>query len=241
MKTNFAFAILVLALSGCGTDTNTNTVQQVPVPGPTVVVTATPDPAPTLSADEQVAADIKVIVDNENQYREGLGQTALTSGLSCTLYTITGGTYINATSITGASQSPVLSGVVQAATFLLTDGFNQADSPVTDGLNVLPTALRGLPQYQNLIKLTCQGQLVVTSTGFVSYDLTSDDASVLTVDGARLIDNDGGHGATLKSAQKYLRSGVHTFRLDFAQTGAGNQALILNANGSLLVGQYFYH
>src|SRR4051812_41372656 len=78
-------------------------------PGPTVYVTAPAEPV-------EGQAEIDALVAEENDYRLGLGQTALSSGLSCTLYTITGGTYINATNINGASQSPVLTGVVQVAT-----------------------------------------------------------------------------------------------------------------------------
>ena len=223
--------ILTLSLSACGREVYT---EYVPSPSPTVTVT----PTPVVGSPEQLeAAAIAAIVDEENIYREGLGQTALTNGLSCALYTVTGGQFIQ----NDATHTPTLTGIVTVATFLFKDAFNQPNSSANDGLNVLPAALRSNPSYKNLILLRCQGQLVVTTTGYVDFDLTSDDGSVLYVDGSRTIDNDGNHGATEKTGQKYLREGVHTFRLDFAQTGAGNQALILKANNSLLSGQYFFH
>lgn len=244
---NLILVLILLAFTGCG---GWSSVERVPTPGPTVTVnvpvpgptvTATPDPLPTLTPDQVEAATIQSLTDSENAYREGLGQTALTGGLSCTLYTITGGQYINSTSITGASQSPVLTGVSQVATFLLNTAVNQPDGPASDGLNVLPAALKANPAYQNLIKLICQGDLVVTTTGYYNFDIVSDDGSVVYVDGGRLIDNDGNHGATEKQGSKYLREGVHQFRFDFAQTGAGNQALVIKANGVLILPQYFLH
>jgi hypothetical protein len=221
--------VVVLFVAGCGKDSYTNTVTQVPGP----VVTLTPPPIPVTD----LQADINALVADENAYREGLGQTGLTNGLGCVLYTVTGGQFIQ----NDASHNPTLTGLSQVASFLLADVINQPNSPVSDGLNVLPLALRSNVTYQNLILLRCQGQIVVTTTGYYGFDLWSDDGSVLYVDGARVIDNDGGHGIVEKHGSKYLRRGVHAFRLDFAQTGAGNQALILKANGDFIQGQFYFH
>lgn len=190
-------------------------------------------PGATVTAS--VPTDIQNLVDDENAYRLGLGQTELSSGLSCTLYTVTGGQFIQ----NDATHTPTLTGVTQVATFLYSSSFNQLNAPISDGLNVLPAALR--PVYQNLFLLRCQGQVVIQNTDYYQFDLASDDGSVLYLDGARTIDNDGNHGINDVTGQKYLRRGVHTFRLDFAQTGAGNQALILKANGALIPGSVWYH
>lgn len=230
MKNTFipSLALISVSLVGCGSEM----YYAYPVPGPTV----TGLPAVLAPADQE-SANILALVQSENDYREGLGQSALTGGLGCALYTLTGGQFIQ----NDATHTPTLTGISLVATFLYKDVFNQLNSSANDGLNVLPAALRSNPSYKNLILLRCQGQLVVTSTGYVNFDLISDDGSVLYVDGSRVIDNDGNHGATEKISQKYLREGVHAFRLDFAQTGAGNQALILKANGSLIPGAYLYH
>lgn len=181
--------------------------------------------------------NILSVVADENEYRLGLGQTQLSNGLSCTLYTVTGGSYIQ----NDATHTPTLTGVVQVATFLFADVINQLSSPVSDTLNLLPVALRANPRYTNLIKLVCQGQIVVTHTGYYNFTLTSDDGSVLYLDGSRLVDNDDNHSSTTVNGTKYLRRGVHAFRLDFAQTGGGSQALVLTANGDLIPGTYLYH
>lgn len=193
-------------------------------PAGAVIVQPTPEPI----------SDVASIVADENVYREGLGQTELSSGLSCTLYTITGGSTI----LSGAN---TLTGVTQVATFLLTVPFNQANTSVNDGLNVLPAPLMNNPTYKNLILLKCTGQLVVVTTGYYMFDLASDDGSLLYIDGGLLINNDGGHGVTDVSGTKYLRRGVHTFQLNFSQSGGGSEALILKANGSLVDPGYFYH
>lgn len=177
---------------------------------------------PSLNSQQQ---DVANLLADENAYREGLGQTALTQGLSCTLYTVTGGDRIQA-SIAGHN---TLTGITQVATFLLNAIINQPDSNTSQTLNVLPVALRS--SYTNMYLLRCQGSVVVTQSDYVPFELTSDDGSVLYLDGAKVIDNDNNHGATLVQGTKYLRRGVHTIRLDYAQTGGGNQALVLTSSG----------
>jgi PA14 domain len=226
MKNAYAHTFLISALllltSACAQETQW---EQVYVPGPTVVV-----PAPV-----QPLTEIERIVADENEYRLGLGQTALTPGLSCTLYSITGGDRIQA-SIAGHN---TLQGVTQRATFLLKDVINQPNTPISEGNSVLPQALRVL--YKNMYLLRCQGQIVVTESAHYTFELTSDDASLLYVDGSKLLDNDNAHGVTNVAGTKYLRRGVHTIRLDYVQSGAGHQALILMANGGLIDPAHYVH
>ena len=195
--------------------------------GPTVTSTTIPA--------NSTEVDVNNLVNDENLYRAGLGQALLSSGLSCTLYHITGGDRIQST-IAGHN---TLTGISQVASFLLTTIIDQADTNVNTYLNILPVALQ--PLYTNLYLLRCQGQVVVRETGYYGFELTSDDGSLLYVDGSLVVDNDNGHGAVLVTGQKYLRRGVHSFRLDFAQSGGGNQALILKVNGSFIDPIYYYH
>lgn len=246
MKHHLYLTILVIALfiTGCTNGWNETKAVPYPVPGPvmttpgpveTITVTT---PGPTVYLPAPVASlseDILNLVSAENDYREGLGQTLLANGLSCTLYTTTGGDRIQG-SIAGHN---TLTGLSQVASFTYKGIFNQPDSNVNTFLNVLPAPIQ--PLYLNNYMLRCQGQLVVTTTGYYTFDLTSDDGSLLYVDGGKLIDNDNNHGSTLVSAQKYLRRGVHAFRLDYAQTGAGNMSLILTANGSFIDPMYLFH
>lgn len=193
------------------------------------------DATTTTTTLPPLQSEINYLIGDENDYRMGLGQSILAPGLSCTLYTVTGGDRIQAT-IAGHN---TLTGIAQVATYLYAGAFNQPDSPATDGMNVLPPALR--PLYLNLFLLRCQGQLIITATDYYSFDLASDDAGLLYIDGAKVIDNDNSHGVTLVSGQKYLRRGVHTFRLDYAETGAGNQALILKMSGTSINPILYYH
>lgn len=189
-------------------------------------------PTPVVTEEQQ---DISNLVADENAYRLGLGQTQLSEGLSCTLYTITGGDRIQA-SISGHN---TLTGISQVAAYLYKGWFNQPDSSINDGMNVLPPALRSL--YKNMYLLRCQGQIVVRESNYYNFTVNSDDASVLYIDGSKLVDNDNNHGVTAVSGQKYLRRGVHTIRLDYAQAGGGNQALQLLAGGQFINPIYYYH
>lgn len=208
------YVILALILSACSTETFT-VVHDPAVPQP-----------PT---------EVQQILNEENAYRLGLGQTQLSSGLSCSLQTFVSGDRIQA-SIAGHN---TLAGLTQVATFLLTVPFNQQDANISEGMNVLPVPLRAV--YQDKYLLRCSGQLVVTETGYVQFDLRSDDGSVLYVDGAKLIDSDNAHGPVDASGTKYMRRGVHAFRLDYSQSGAGSEALVLKANGDVVSPEYFVH
>jgi len=180
---------------------------------------------------------VQALVDQENSHRRSLGQTIIAPGLSCTLHKVTGGQFIQS----GASYTPTLTGITQAASFTHMGVFNQENAPVSQGLDVLPPALRSNPTYQNLIMLRCTGFLVVVTTDWYSFELSSDDGSVLYLGGSRLIDNDGAHSVITKIGSKHMRQGVHAFRLDFAQTGGGSQALILKSSGVIVPSSLFYH
>lgn len=187
-----------------------------------------PAPIPAPPTVTPLEADVAALLADENDYRQGLGQTELTAGLSCQLFTFTSGDRIQA-SIAGHN---TLTPLASVGTFLLTKPMNQPDSSASTGLNILPAALQ--PLYLNLYMVRCQGQIVIQDTDYQLFDLASDDGSILYVDGAKVIDNDNNHGVLNVSGMKYLRRGVHTFRVDFAQSGGGNQALILKMNGSVI-------
>lgn len=222
MKSTLFFMVLGLSLSMMGC------VGQDGERGPA----GTPAPVPGVTP---LDADIAALTKDENDYRLGLGQSALTNGLSCTLYTITGGDRIQA-SIAGHN---TLTGISQVATYLYAGAFNQPDSSTSTTLNVLPPPLRSI--YTNMYLLRCQGQLVVTTTGYYGFELMSDDGSVLYIDGVKVIDNDNNHGAVTVAGSKYLRRGVHTIRLDYAQSGGGNQALMLTSGGTSIDAKFYLH
>lgn len=170
----------------------------------------------------------KQIIEEENEYRLMAGQAMLSEGLTCTLYNL------QATTPGSIPSNPPTA----VATFVYKGPFNQPNSSAQDGLNILPEALRVVYKQWYLIK--CQGQFVATHSDYYQFNLTSDDGSKLYLDNALLIDNDGHHGAQLRSGSKLLKRGVHTFRLDYMQGPAGNQALILEDAQDTISGNLFY-
>lgn len=217
--------LLATTLVACGHHHKDQTIIRE-IPGPTVVV---PEPDVPLTDVEQLIAD-------ENDYRLGLGQTMLSSGLSCTVRQVTGGQ-----NITGSVTPITFTGATLPTLSFLSPGvFDQPSSNSPAGNNVLPPAIRAMYGNTNLY-LSCTGQIVVTDTDFYQFTLSSDDGALLYLDGSVLINNDGNHAVTTKSGTKYLRRGIHTFRLDYAQTGSGNYALILTANGAAIDTSRFYH
>jgi hypothetical protein len=199
-------------------------------PGPVGPPAVTPDPVV-----DTVEEQVKAVLDEENAYRLGLGQTMLSPGLSCALSTFTSGDRIQA-SIAGHN---TLAGLSSVGSFLLEETFNQPNASVSDGLNVLPASIRGI--YLNLFLLRCQGQIVVTETGYYLFEMSSDDAGLLYVGGSKIIDLDNSHGMQTALGMKYLRKGVHAFRVDFAQSGGGSQALIVKMGGELIDPRLYVH
>lgn len=172
--------------------------------------------------------EIDDLVNAENDYRYFQGLPPLTKGLVCSLYTVPNGT----ASINGASLTHKLNYTYEGV-------FNQPDSPVSSGLNILPVGLR--PLYTSWFVVRCTGKLVVTESDFYQFDLSSDDGSRLYIQGTLLINNDGNHAVTKLTGTKLLPRGVHDFKLEYMQGPAGNQALILEVNGALLPSINLFH
>lgn len=198
-------------------------------------VAPSPSPSAALTEDQQ----IQQVVDAENTYREQLGQTELSSGLSCSVQQVASGQWLSSSSpgYQAAQGTLVLTG--SSYTFLNTTGFDQPNS--SSGLNnIIPVAIAPLFVGLNY-RIVCSGQIAVLVTAYYSFDVNSDDGSILNIDGTNVIVNDGNHGMTDKVGTKLLRTGVHTFQLQYAQSGAGAFGLILQANGSLIDPKYYFH
>lgn len=65
------------------------------------------------------------------------------------------------------------------------------------------------------------GSLLILVPGRYTFRTTSDDGSWLNVDGHRLIDNGGQHGAQTATATADLSWGVHQIQIEYAQQGGG--------------------
>lgn len=219
----FMFLAVALAAVGCGKREKTYYV-----PGNTVTV------------KEDIPDSVQSLVAEENEYRLSQGQTMLSPGLSCTVQRISSGQYLSVAAGTpGAGQAAmVMTGSSYA--FLNKGGFNQPDAVSGSVNNILPSAIQSLFVNVNY-KINCTGFIVVQDDGYAAFSTSSDDGSILTVDGAIVINNDGNHSITTKNGSKLLRRGVKSFTLAYAQTGGGNFALMLNLNGQIAPGSLFYH
>jgi hypothetical protein len=62
-----------------------------------------------------------------------------------------------------------------------------------------------------------EGSLWVPTAGSYTFYLRSDDGSLLSINGQRVIDNDGIHGSRERTATVNLSSGFHSIRVDYFQ------------------------
>lgn len=232
MKMIIAIALSLPLLVSCGKGKNgDNGIAGVDgKPGTSYIPEPTPE-EPEIDADQ---LDIDNLVAFKNEFRAVNGQNPLVKGLMCQLFTFTGGDRIQA-SIGGHNTLQTLKSVGH---FEYSGAFNQPESPIGDGMNVLPEPFRTM--YKNLYLIRCQGQLVVQESAYYKFDLNSDDASLLYIGGSLLIDNDNNHAPTLVSRVKLLERGIYSFRLDYAQSGGGSQALQLKVNDQSIDSKYYY-
>lgn len=204
----------VTIMAGCGKENIQTVVEKVSVP-----------------ANPQEVDMVKQIVDDENAYRLSKGQLPLTQGLTCTLHNL---------AATTPSAIPV-SPPAAVSTFAYQGSFNQPDAPASQGLNILPSALK--PLYLQWFLVKCSGQLVVVDSGYRSFKLRSDDGSKLYIGGTSasnlVVDNDGNHAPITKSGAVQLRRGVVSIQLQYMQA-TGTQALVLEDENGVIPGNRFY-
>lgn len=67
-----------------------------------------------------------------------------------------------------------------------------------------------------------QGFINIPADGIYTLGINSDDGSNLYLDQKLVIDNDGSHGPTLKSADLALGKGLHSIRISFFEKNGGN-------------------
>ena len=196
-----------------------------------------PAGTPGASATAATTDSVLAVVDDYNAWRTSNGQETIEPGLTCNLYTVpTTTTGITATANGGVA--PVLTNVATFNSATTTGTFNQSNTSVTAGLNVLPKALQSV--YQTWFILKCTGYLAVSTDDFHAFDVNSDDGPNLYVDGVLVVNNDGLHGAKDVSGARHLQDTVHSFEIDFFQ-GAGSQALAVNMDGALLPAEALWH
>ena len=82
---------------------------------------------------------------------------------------------------------------------------------------------------ENVI-ISYEGFLPISKAGKYSFRLSSDDGSMLYLDGKKLIDNDGIHPNTAKEASINLTPGMHAIRVNWFEKG-GEEVLALDWAG----------
>jgi 4-amino-4-deoxy-L-arabinose transferase-like glycosyltransferase len=85
---------------------------------------------------------------------------------------------------------------------------------------------------EGMFSIEWQGQIQVPETGEYVFGTSSDDASLLFIDGELVVDNGGDHGDRYAEGRILLDAGWHDFRLLYAQSGGGmNLALFWTPPG----------
>ena len=74
------------------------------------------------------------------------------------------------------------------------------------------------------------GFIRIEREGVYTFYTSSDDGSMLSIGGAKVVDNDGLHGTVEKSGRIYLRTGYYPIRIGFFQ-GGGDQSLTASIEG----------
>lgn len=225
MKTKLIVTLAILMLTACAKGDKGD---------PGTIAPVIPIPV------NSIQQEIQSLVDQENQYRELLGQTELSSGLSCSVQAVASGQWLSSSSPGYQAAQGVVALTGSSYAFLLTASINQPNESGSQPNALLPVSIQ--PLFLNInYRISCTGQIVVLDTAYYAFDLNSDDGSILTIDGSQVINNDGNHGMVDKAGTKLLRQGVHTFSLLYAQTGAGNLGLVLQSNGSIIDPEFFVH
>lgn len=93
------------------------------------------------------------------------------------------------------------------------------------------------------IGLVIQGYIKVPADDIYTFSLNSDDGSILTIDGAVVIDNDGAHSPRRMAGQKALAAGLHRIEVRYFDHNGG--CLDMQVSGSdkqeLAAGQLYMY
>lgn len=240
LLTKAKLLLIILNITGCGQDLPPEPTKEViyepgpviQVPGPTQVVTVESPPK------VEPPTKLEDLVQDYNDWRFAQGLSPITPGLNCSLYNLSP---VPAPAGPPSWYQPSVFPAAlpsAAASFSYIGEFNQEPIGSAQGINILPHALQ--TQYTQWYAIRCTGNIVVVESKYYSYELTSDDASLLYIDNVKVVDNDGNHGTQLRSGTRLLQKGVHTFRLDYMSGPGGGQSLILTSEGILVPEESFW-
>lgn len=135
---------------------------------------------------------------------------------------------------TNSRSVPNLDSLVPFAT-VYTDSFDIAPQSFTAGF---PGALRQTEWFA----IRYEGWFNLPSAGATTFELVSQDGAIVYVDGNRVVNGDGIHGANKTTGAATLSAGLHQLRVDYFKGPQGTVALRLfylqgsSSSPSLLVG-----
>lgn len=97
-----------------------------------------------------------------------------------------------------------------------------ASTPVkSSGVTAMPSI--AIKQRKDKFGFVFEGWIKVEKTSGYEFFTSSDDGSLLFIDGKEVVNNDGNHGAEEKSGRCILEKGYHSFRLQYFDSGGGNE------------------
>ena len=73
--------------------------------------------------------------------------------------------------------------------------------------------------------LVFEGYIKIEKTAGYTFFTTSDDGSILEIDGQLIVNNDGNHGFEEKEGKCFLEKGYHMIKLSYFDSGGGNNLL----------------
>ena len=97
----------------------------------------------------------------------------------------------------------------------------EGQRPVEEG--ILPTVTIDSARLRDHFGCRFEGLIRIPERGVWEFRLQSDDGSVLEIDGARIVDNDGSHAAVAATGRVALDEGLHPYRLLYFEDYEGEE------------------
>lgn len=223
LKTFLFMKLFTLNLIGCGDSTQYITKNLPPEPFP-----------PELSTEEE---DILKLVQWRNEERKLLGQAPITLGLACTVSTILNDKRCLSSTSPGCSVSEIVLLGAPSFSFLYLENFVESEN---SALDILPKQIQGMFDDTNF-RIICTGSLVISESGFYEFELSSDDASILTVNNVQVVNNDGESGYRTNKGSIPLMRGIVNISVNYAQTSGIENGLSLKMNDENIFVNRLYH
>jgi alpha-L-fucosidase len=97
-------------------------------------------------------------------------------------------------------------------------------TPLKEGVANKPSV--ALKQRKDKFGFVFEGYIRIDETAGYSFFTTSDDGSILEIDGLEVVNNDGNHGSTEKEGRCFLEKGYHKIRLRYFDSAGDNNLLL---------------